>query len=335
MRFGSLLALSLVLTACSEKPTEPAPGSGAAATTHQAPATARPSTATRPKPPPQKKRLGTEPHVMKAYHADRCYLGLVALGFARTAYEKSLGKDRPGPKIPDFGAPEAQSGNAAQIYQRLVRTCNAAGSADKPEHAQLDKALDAAVEVGPPLGQAITDASDYYLKKEQEKDAFAKGRELHTAIKKGFDKLDDVTKAVAEALPLYRKDVPINWEAAPAKATQVVADRAMATFVMLAQGKDAAEIDKAIAEITAAMGEVEKAVKTLRGDPYGAFIPKTAQDFIDKAKAANQDRSPARLVDAASELEDLLEAQNNAYKRDRAGIVEEGGPMADPHHGMK
>lgn len=272
---------------------------------------------------------------MKAYHAERCYVGLMALGFARSAYEKSLGKDRPGPKVPDFGAPEAKGGNAAHVYQRLVRVCNAAGSADKPEQAELDKALDLAVEVGPSLGQAITDAGAYYEKKENEKDSFAKGRELHTTIKKGFEKLDEATKGVADALPVYLKAFPPKWEAAPAQRTQVVVDKAKAAFLLLAEGKDAGEVEKTLAEVTLAVDELDKALKNLKGDPYGVYVPKMGRAFAEKAKAAAQDRSTPALVAAATAFEDVLEAQNNAYKRERAGVVEVDDSGMNPHHGMQ
>lgn len=333
MRPALALALLVSVTACSEKPAEPVPSSGSPAATTKMQSSARPPTSARP----QRQDTGrkpTEPHVMKAYQADRCYVGLLALRFARTSYEKSLGKERPGPKVPDFGAPESKNGDAAHVYQRLVRVCNAAGSADKPEQAELDKALDLAVEVGPPLGQAIADAGKYYEGKENEKDSFAKGRELHSAIKKGFERLDEATKGVADALPLYKKAFPPKWEAAPAQKTQMLVDHAVSAFVLLTEGKDAAEVEKDLAAVTSALGELEQLLKSLKGDAYGVYVPKMAQAFVEKAKAAAQDKSSPALVSAALALEDLLEAQNNAYKRDRAGIVEPE-PGMNPHHGMQ
>jgi len=336
MRTTCLLAISLVVTACSDKSTEPAPASGAPASTGGAASGARPAGSQRRPAQPSRPKRQAEPSIMKSYHAERCYIGLVALKFAHVAVDKSLGKDRPGPKVPDLGTPEVKSGNPAFVYQRLARVCNAAGSSDKPAHEELDKALDAAVEVGPPLGQALVDAADYYGKKEHEKDKFEKGRELHKTMKAAFEKLDAVTKQVGDALAAYKTAFPSKWEAAPAQKSQAAIDKAMAAFELLAQGKDAADVEKALADVTTATAEIEAAVKALKGDAYGAFMPKALTTFVEKAKVAATEKTPGTLALAAGAMENVLEAQNNAYKRDISGYVEPSdGPMRDPHHGMK
>ncbi len=271
---------------------------------------------------------------MKTFHAERCHVGLLTLGFVRPGYEKSLGKDRPGPKVPDLGAPEVKTGNPGHIYLRLARICNVAGSAEKPPLEELDKALDAAVEVGPPLGQALSDAGDYYNKKENEKDDFAKGRELHTNIKKGFEKLDAVTKALGDALPAWHKAFPPKLEAAPAQKSNLVVMRAKAVFEALVAGKEGPEIEKLIAEVVAATDELEVATKDLKGDAYAAYIPKASRTFVERAKAAVADNKTPNLVSVGSAVSSLFEAENNAYKQDISGYVPPEPGSGDPHHGM-
>jgi hypothetical protein len=335
---ATLVGLVLAAAACGETPAPGTNASGSPASTQGgAPGSARPSM-----PPPrpteaQRKepRRLTEPSVMKAFHAERCHLGLVTAGLAKGAYEKSLGKDRPGPKVPDLGvAPDEKGANPASVYVRLVRACNVAGAADKPPHPELDKALDAAVEVGPPLGTALQEAGEYYGKKEQEKDSFEKGREVHGKLKKGFEKLDAVTKEVGDALALYNKAFPPKLEAAPAQKSRLSVERAKAAYLLLLEGKDKAAIEKAIGEVEAAVGELDAATKDLKGDAYAAYVPKAARSFIEKAKAAAGDSATPNLVAAGWALGNLLEAENNAYKRDVAGIVEPE-PAANPHHGMQ
>lgn len=325
----------LAIAGCGEKAAPTGAGSGTTAGATGAPPSARPAQAPpRPKEPP-KARKPADPMVMKAFHAERCYVGLQTLGLVRAGYEKSLGKDRPGPKIPDLGAPEVKSGNPAHVYMRLARICNVAATADKPPHEELDKALDAVVEVGPPLGQALSDAGDYYAKKENEKDDFAKGRELHSNIKKGFEKLDAVTKELGEALPLWEKAFPPKLEAAPAQKSRLAVVRAKAAFEALVAGKEGADVEKIVAEVSLATDEVEAVTKTLKGDAYAVFVPKAARTFIERAKAAAAERTTPKLVATASALSSLLEAENNAYKQDLSGIVPEEPGSNDPHHGMQ
>ncbi|NUO50370.1 MAG: DUF3829 domain-containing protein [Polyangiaceae bacterium] len=330
-----LVALLLAAGGCGDKSATGAASGTAAGGTTGAPVSARPAQAPpRPKEPPRGPRKPADPAVMKSFHAERCHVGLLTLGLARTAYEKSMGKDRPGPKIPDLGAPEVKMGNPAHLYLRLARICNVAGAADKPPHEELDKALHAAVEVGPPLAQALSDAGDYYTKKENEKDDFAKGRELHTNIKKGFEKLDVVTKGVGDALPSWHKEFPPKLEAAPAQKSHLIVMRAKAVFEAMLAGKDAAEIDKLIADVVTATDELDAATKDLKGDAYAAYVPKAARTFIERAKAAAADKKIPNLVSVGSGVGSLFEAENNAYKQDISGYVPPDPEADNPHHGM-
>src|SRR5688500_12429648 len=49
-------------------------------------------------PPDPTKKL--PPELRKAFRTDLCLVGLLSLRQARAAYEKSLGKAQPGPKVP-------------------------------------------------------------------------------------------------------------------------------------------------------------------------------------------------------------------------------------------
>ena len=84
-------------------------------------------------------------------------------------------------------------------FVRHIRSCSVAKTLKNPSYGELDKAVEEFDKYASELNKSLLDANRYYARKQYEKDQFARGKELHKALKESFPKLDEQLAALGKA----------------------------------------------------------------------------------------------------------------------------------------
>ncbi len=146
-----------------------------------------------------------DPVTMKLYRADLCLFASLGLRHLREAYLGSLRGGEPGPgRIPSFDkAPNVD-------HERQARTCAQAAVTREPAIASIDAPMASFGPLMAHLAEEIEEGSEYYVLKQHERDAFAKGKATHKKLVALFAKLDEGQSALAAGIDAYRAAHPTN-----------------------------------------------------------------------------------------------------------------------------
>ncbi len=107
----------------------------------------------------------------KAASTERCYFGILALGYLRDGYLRGLDGKSPGPALPTLPTAGRAPKGPLLPNMRLLQACPVA-AAQNPDTAAMTEALMKANELRE-VAKLFNDAAAYYAEGEQEADGFA------------------------------------------------------------------------------------------------------------------------------------------------------------------
>ena len=153
----------------------------------------------------------------------------------------------------------------------------------------VDTALQAYAPFAMELAKNIATATTYYQREEYKKDSFAKGKELHKQLVDGFNKLDEMSGKLGDALDAWRKAHPAD----PAKQDEGE-KVAMAAFADARDAMTSAAMKKPNAQgFKDAAGKLEKSLDALKQfasshptDPWSKMMVPSLESMLKAVKEA-------------------------------------------------
>lgn len=282
-------------------PTPAASGSGAPATSAKPTATAASSA---------KPAGSAKPAAPTATTAPK------AAGSATPSGSAAAGNDKmPRPRI------------KAAPYERLARACTGAQGAKEPALPELDPALAEYATFLVALSKDVGDANGYYQRGDQEKDSFAKGKELHKKLTDQFAKLDETQKKFATALKAFQEKNKWNsadW-AEPRKLGWVVVESSRSVLdKILLEKPDTdgakADLEKLAAAIEGLRKYGETHAEEGKKDPYARILVQGGEMFQKQTAAMlEQGVNPAQTVHLISFYTRILDGHLRSLRQELGG----------------
>jgi hypothetical protein len=175
-------------------------------------------------------------------------------------------------------------------FVRYVHSCTLAKNVPGGADPKIDEALKAYEEYVVGLNKVIMQATQYYSRKEYEKDAFAKGKELHKQLTEAFGKLDDQLAKFGTAVQDWRKGTAkLTDEIGPSGETALAAidEARLLTFAAMVKEPDAAAIKASIDKISELADKLEKDGEGGAQAAFPRAVGPTLRSFIDAATDAH------------------------------------------------
>ena len=194
------------------------------------------------------------------------------------------------------GAPNAAPGDRRPFdvalrapHERNARACSVAAGLKDVAMGDVDTALQAYAPFAMELAKNIATATTYYQREEYKKDSFAKGKELHKQLVDGFNKLDEMSGKLGDALDAWRKAHPAD----PAKQDEGE-KVAMAAFADARDAMTSAAMKKPNAQgFKDAAGKLEKSLDALKQfasshptDPWSKMMVPSLESMLKAVKEA-------------------------------------------------
>lgn len=252
----------------------------------------------------------------KVNRIEACFWGSLGLAKTRDAYLASTKAGEPtAEKLPEFGEfPEHEkradalkkAGRETKTkainlpYLRHLRACKHAKSGTDAEMKEIDAALTDWEAYASQLHETLVKATRYYSRDGFTKDEFKEGKAHHEKLKELLPQLDEKFGAFAAAMKTWRdanKDYKPKEELDEGGkvAHEALQKAQAATELLMADKRDKAAIDAAIAEVQKLYDELETIRTEQRRPPHPKVVGPKLKEFIDAATAAAQVEGDGKL----------------------------------------
>lgn len=207
-------------------------------------------------------------------------------------------------------------------HERHARVCTIAASLKEPAMGDVDKVVAEFAPFAVELSKDIATATAYYQKEEYKKDNFAKGKELHKKFVERFDKLDQMSDKLGNALAAWRKEHPADASKQDEgeKLTHAAIEDARAIFMSgVAKKGDQDTLKPMIEKLEKSVGALKEFAGKNAADQWGKIMAGPFDVFLKAAKEAkaNKDNSlePESYLTLINNFTGLVESRQRAISR--------------------
>jgi len=230
-------------------------------------------------------------------------------------------------------------------YQRYVHSCTLAKNVPGAEDPKIDDPLKTYEEYVSGLNKLLQQASQYYQRKEYEKDQFVKGKDLHKQLTESFAKLDERIDAFGAAVVEWRKGlakIPDKLDASGDIALGALGDARQLTISMIGKGADAAALKPTIDKLGEDANKLDQEGQSNAQAAFPRMVTPTLRAFVQTATEAHgalekKEIGPVLTYKVTATFTALSEACNRGITRHlytAARGAGPGGPGAGPPRPM-
>jgi hypothetical protein len=222
-------------------------------------------------------------------------------------------------------------------HERNARACTAAASLKDPAMGDLDGVLKDYAPFAMELAKDIATASNYYNRKEYEKDSFEKGKTLHKKLVESFAKLDEMHDKLGAAVKAWReanKPDSSKWTEGQ-KLASAALETAMSAVSALANKPDPEAFKAAVTKLETEGEALKKFAEANATDPWGKIISIPVENFLKTAKEAqakvtDKGLEPETQLVLVGNLVSIIEARQRAISKSNSASTRQTPGVAAP-----